>query len=116
MAEVSELAASELAPGTRVLVRGIASRPELNGSVAVVLPPATQAEARKLAEKGRVKITGFPKVLSVKRSILSVQDAEPDWSFANFPNQPELGISNNILDLVRHICRVGCTYRCSTAI
>jgi hypothetical protein len=44
----------------RVRIRGLVSRPELNGTVAVVLAPDDSTEAAKLADGGRVKITSMP--------------------------------------------------------
>ena len=43
-------------PGTRVRLKGLGTRADLNGAIAVVLEPANEAEATGLKSKGRIKV------------------------------------------------------------
>lgn len=72
-----------LEPLTRVQLHGL-SNAQLNGVVGVVLPPADRAEQRKLEESGRVKVSYFPKPLSLKPENLAPAD-EPDFATPPLP-------------------------------
>lgn len=66
------MASAAHAPGTsdhvgrRAVIHGLQSKPELNGTVVVVLPAKNAEEAAALASKGRLKVTGIPKPLSLR--------------------------------------------------
>jgi hypothetical protein len=82
----SERMEKNISPGSRVRLKGLASRPDLNGAVAVVLSPSSDKEAEKLSSQGRIKVTGFPVALSVKRSnVVPIFDDKVDWTFADKP-------------------------------
>ena len=91
--------------GALVQIISLKSRPDLNGTYAVLLQPQSEAEHTDLEEKGRVKVTSFPKVLAVRREnvcVLSAMEvASIDWSFTDFalPGETE---NMSLLSLVRH--------------
>lgn len=45
-------------PGKRVIFDGLVSRSDLNGAIAVILPPSSEKESAKLSQQGRIKVTG----------------------------------------------------------
>ena len=49
-----------LPPGTRVRLHGLVARPDLNGTIAVVLEPESGGAAVSLAAAGRVRLTCTP--------------------------------------------------------
>jgi hypothetical protein len=82
------------APFSRVRIQGLVRRPELNGTVAVVLG-APEAD-------GRIPVTGYPKCLSVKpENITVVANAEGEWRvgarFARTPAERNWCIADYIL-------------------
>jgi hypothetical protein len=83
-------------PLSRVCLHGLECK-ELNGSIANVLPPSSEAERQRLAETGRVKVSGYPKALSLRPE--NLQPASP----ANF-NTPPLPFT--ALDIVRLVPEV----------
>jgi len=68
---------ADFPPFRRVLLTGLA-KTELNGRIAVVLPPETEAETQRLAESGRVKVSNYPKALALQPENLAVAPA-PDF-------------------------------------
>lgn len=90
------MAPENVSPGVRVRLKGLASRPKLNGSVAVVLSPSSEKEAENLSSQGRIKVTGFPVALSVKRNnVVPMFHNRVDWTFSD--TRPPL----SILDIVQ---------------
>jgi len=83
MVFVSAVVDEHLCLGARVQLQGL-SRTELNGIVAVVLPPAGDDEARSLAEAGRMKVSHYPKALSLRPENL-VPAPEPDFATPPLP-------------------------------
>jgi len=77
--------------GIRVRIHGLQSRYDLNGTIAVVLAPDNDEEAKDLQERGRIKVTGFPQTLSLKPTNLRAlreddpRDAAIDWTFCDSP-------------------------------
>eukprot|EP00933_Yihiella_yeosuensis_P026408 TRINITY_DN20481_c0_g1_i3.p1 TRINITY_DN20481_c0_g1~~TRINITY_DN20481_c0_g1_i3.p1 ORF type:complete len:414 (-),score=66.57 TRINITY_DN20481_c0_g1_i3:27-1268(-) len=67
----------------RVQLKGL-SREDLNGLVCVVLPPKDENEAQELEKLGRVKVSNYPKTLSLKSQNL-VLAQEPDFSIPPLP-------------------------------
>lgn len=64
-AEAETAQGCALRPLTRVQLQGL-SWPELNGKIAVVLAPDDAAESRQFEKSGRVKVSSYPKPLSLK--------------------------------------------------
>ncbi len=52
--------------GQRVRISGLVSKPELNGTVAIVLAPRDEEEEASLKEAGRLNVTGLPAPMRVK--------------------------------------------------
>lgn len=67
----------------RVRLCGL-SKAELNDLVCLVLPAADDEEQRRLDETGRIKVSYFPKTLSLKPDNL-VAAGEPDFAVLPFP-------------------------------
>mmetsp|Transcript_80670 Transcript_80670/g.159815 ORF Transcript_80670/g.159815 Transcript_80670/m.159815 type:complete len:618 (+) Transcript_80670:64-1917(+) len=68
---------ADFPPFRRVLLAGLA-KAELNGRIAVVLPPESEAETQRLAESGRVKVSNYPKALALRPENLITAPA-PDF-------------------------------------
>ena len=62
-----------LAPGTSVKIKGLQSKPELNGKMAVVLGPEHSADAADGYSKGRIpiRLADFSKTMSLKPECLA---------------------------------------------
>lgn len=75
--------AASFLPLARVQLQGL-SREELNGCVAVVLPADDQAEAERLAASGRIKVSNYPKPLSVRPENVKAAD-DPDFATPPLP-------------------------------
>lgn len=67
----------------RVQLHGL-SRAELNGRIATVLPPEDEAEASRLAESGRVKVSNCPNALSLRPDNLAPAPP-PDFATPPLP-------------------------------
>jgi len=75
-----------LSVGSRVRLVDLKGRPELNGTVSVVLSPSSKKEAETLSCQGRIKVTGFPTALSVKEcNLMPIFDLQVDWTFVDHP-------------------------------
>jgi hypothetical protein len=61
-----------------VQLTDLVARKDLNGSVAVIVAPIDADEARDLAEKGRVKVSGEPRPFSVEyKNLVLIDDSPP---------------------------------------
>eukprot|EP00729_Bicosta_minor_P011605 gene11605-4546_t len=71
-----------------VILHGLKGRADLNGTKAVVLKAETPEEEATLKEKGRLKVSAFPKPLSIKygniRNLDPATDAY-DWTIYDLP-------------------------------
>eukprot|EP00416_Gambierdiscus_australes_P040055 CAMPEP_0171105416 /NCGR_PEP_ID=MMETSP0766_2-20121228/62632_1 /TAXON_ID=439317 /ORGANISM="Gambierdiscus australes, Strain CAWD 149" /LENGTH=383 /DNA_ID=CAMNT_0011566263 /DNA_START=56 /DNA_END=1207 /DNA_ORIENTATION=+ len=70
-------------PQARVRLHGL-SNSQLNNGVGVVLPPDDAAEKRRLEESGRVKVSSYPKALSLKPENLAMAEW-PDFATPPLP-------------------------------
>ena len=99
-----------------VILRGLQARPEMNNTFAVLLAAATTDEAQALESKGRVKVSSWPKPLSLKRECVHVATQDEveavDWSFADFAFPGDTH-NASIKDGVSHaLSRFGLVDRC----
>jgi hypothetical protein len=93
--------------GRRARVSGLQARPDLNGKIVVVLPPKDNVEAEELRAKGRVKVTAFPKCLSIKVECLKVVagpgDPQLDWTWTDGEVLPGTGsLLSTVTGLLRY--------------
>merc|ERR1712166_25727 len=74
--------------GDVVVLQGLKGRADLNGTKAVVLKAETPEEEATLKEKGRLKVTAFPKPISIKFANVRHFDPETDaydWTIYDLP-------------------------------
>ena len=92
--------------GSRVRIIGLKSRPELNGTIAVVLQPENDEEVEKLAKNGRIKVTGVPpKSMSIQRANLTPIDERTertDWTCRTIMNRCSKISSMCIKDIIQN--------------
>ena len=75
----------------RYRVKGLVSRPELNGMILPSVVPSSPSDVQELLEKGRILVAVFPAPIAVKKENLTLidesdpNDARVDWSFSDTP-------------------------------
>ncbi len=87
--------------GRRVRIAGLKSRPDLNGTIAVVLKPENEEEAEALRQSGRIKVTGMPKTMSIQLANLTPIDERSertDWTCRDFVDRKKSKVTSMAIE------------------